>query len=134
IIQNRQENSNINFGDEALIAIPTMSDNQTVSATGSVLYAFVETAVFTRQLYEVASIEMLYAIQEDLLADPERWPVIPGTKGARKGRIADPRGSRGKRGGFRYLYLYLKHRERIDLLLLFGKTEQANLSPEQIQR
>ena len=99
-----------------------------------VLYTFVETMVFTRQLQELASIETLYAIQADLLADPERWPVIPGTKGARKGRVADPRTSRGKRGSFRYVYLYLKHRERIYLLLMFGKSERATLSTEQIRQ
>jgi hypothetical protein len=58
-----------------------VSDNELVSTKVPLLYTFVETAVFTRQLDELASIEMLYAIQSDLLADPERWPVIPGTKG-----------------------------------------------------
>jgi hypothetical protein len=105
-----------------------------VSAKGPTLYTFVETAVFTRQLEELSSIDTLYAIQADLLADPERWPVIRGTRGARKGRIADPRGSRGKRGSFRYVYLYLRHRNRIYLLLMFGKSEQANLSPEQTKQ
>jgi hypothetical protein len=38
-----------------------------------------------------------------LLADPERWPVIKGTGGARKGRVADPSDSRGKSGSFRYI-------------------------------
>lgn len=104
-----------------------------VSTKGPVLYTFVESVVFTRQLQELASIETLYAIQADLLADPARWPVIPGTKGARKGRIADPRSPHGKRGSFRYVYLYLKHRGRVYLLLMFGKSDQANLSPEQIR-
>lgn len=105
-----------------------------MSAKGPVLYTFVETVVFTRQLQDLASIETLYAIQADLLADPERWPVMSGTKGARKGRVADPLSSRGKRGSFRYVYLYLKHRGRIYLLLMFGKSEQATLSPEQIRQ
>jgi len=69
-----------------------------------------------------------------LLADPERWPVIKGTGGARKGRVADPRDSRGKSGSFRYIYLYLEHRGRIFLLLLFSKNEQANLSPKQLKQ
>lgn len=105
-----------------------------MSAKSPVLYTFVETVVFTRQLQELASIETLYAIQADLLADPERWPVISGTKGARKGRIADPLSSRGKRGSFRYVYLYLKHRGRIYLLLMFGKSDQATLSTEQTRQ
>ena len=87
-----------------------------------------------RQLEASASFETLYAIQADLLADPERWQVIKGTGGARKGRAADPRDSRGKSGSFRYIYLYLEHRGRIFLLLFFSKNEQANLSPEQVRQ
>ena len=87
-----------------------------------------------RQLDALASFETLFAIQTDLLADPERWPLIKGTGGARKGRVADPHGSRGKSGSFRYIYLYLEHRGRIFLLLLFSKSEQANLSPEQVKQ
>lgn len=98
------------------------------------LYTFIELPVFMRQLDALASFETLYAIQADLLADPAAWPVIKGTGGARKGRVADPKDSRGKSGSFRYIYLYLEHRGRIFLLLLFSKNEQANLSPEQIKQ
>ncbi|MCI0337741.1 MAG: type II toxin-antitoxin system RelE/ParE family toxin [Acidobacteria bacterium] len=98
------------------------------------LYTFIEMPVFMRQLEMLTSLETLFAIQTDLLADPERWPVIKGTGGARKGRISDPHSSRGKRGSFRYIYLYLEHREKIFLLLLFSKNEQANLSPEQAKQ
>ena len=98
------------------------------------LYTFIELPVFMRQLDGLASFETLYAIQADLLADPEGWPVIKGTGGARKGRVADPRDSRGKSGSFRYIYLYLEQRGRIFLLLFFSKNEQANLSPEQVKQ
>lgn len=98
------------------------------------LYTFIELPVFMRQLDAMASFEMLYAIQADLLTDPERWPMIKGTGGARKGRVADPKDSRGKSGSYRYIYLYLQHRGRIFLLLLFNKSEQANLSPEQVKQ
>lgn len=77
-----------------------------VSMRVPVLYTFVESLVFTRQLHELASIETLYAIQSDLLADPERWPVVPGTKGARKGRIADPSSSHGETRQFS-LHLFI---------------------------
>jgi hypothetical protein len=74
-----------------------------------------------RQLDALASFETLCTIQADLLVDPERWPVIKGTGGARKGRVADPQDSRGKSGSYRYIYLYLRHRGRIFLLLFFSK-------------
>jgi RelE toxin of RelE / RelB toxin-antitoxin system len=105
-----------------------------VSLEGERLYTFIELSVFMRQLDALASFEALYAIQADLLADPERWPVIKVTGGARKGRVADPKDSRGKSGSFRYIYLYLEHRGKIFLLLLFSKNEQGNLSPEQVKQ
>jgi hypothetical protein len=98
------------------------------------LYTFIEMPVFMRQLDALASFDTLSAIQADLLEDPERWPVIKGTGGARKGRVADPKDSRGKSGSFRYIYLYLEHRGRIFLLLLFSKNEQANLSADQVKQ
>ncbi len=90
--------------------------------------------MFIRQLETLASFDMLSVIQADLLEDPERWPVSKGTGGARKGRVADPKDARGKSGSFRYIYLYLEHRGRIFLLLLFSKNEQANLSAEQVKQ
>jgi hypothetical protein len=56
---------------------------------GQKLYTFIELPVFMRQLETRASLETLYAIQADLLSDPERWLVIKGTGSARKGRIAE---------------------------------------------
>jgi hypothetical protein len=102
-----------------------------VNKEETTLYKFVETAIFSQQLDGFASLDALYAIQADLLADPERWPVVKKTNGARKGRIADPETPRGKSGSFRYLYLYLEHRGRIHLLYLFDKKEQGNLTAAQ---
>jgi hypothetical protein len=98
------------------------------------LYTFYEAPVFTARLERFAgasALSVLYAIQDDLLADPLRWPVVKGTGGARKGRVADPASDRGKSGSYRYLYLYLEHRGQIYLLFLFAKTAQADLSAEQ---
>lgn len=96
-----------------------------------VLYNFVETPIFTKRITEMASSETLEAIQTDLVEDPERWPVVKGLHGARKGRVADPKSPRGKSGSFRYIYLYLPHAGRIHLLFLFAKNEQSDLSPAQ---
>lgn len=101
------------------------------------LYTFSETRRFTEDLAAflgVRALDLLYAIQNDLLADPLRWPVVKGTGGARKGRAADPASDKGKSGSYRYLYLYLEHRGRIYLLFLFAKNEQSNLSPAQTKR
>src|SRR5215475_11076464 len=69
------------------------------------LYTFYETPVFTSKLAQVAGeneLPILYVIQADLIADPLRWPMVKGTGGARKGRVADPGGDKGKSGSFRY--------------------------------
>lgn len=92
---------------------------------------FVETGVFTKRLGQIASPETLRAIQADLIENPERWPVIRATNGARKGRIADPESARGKSGSMRYYYVYLPRRGRIYLLAIFGKNEASDLSPKQ---
>ena len=98
------------------------------------LYTFYEAPVFTARLARFAdydALPILFSIQNDLLADPLRWPVVKGTGGARKGRIADPVSDQGKSGSYRYLYLYLEHRGQIFLLFLFAKSAQADLSAEQ---
>ena len=96
-------------------------------------YTFVETPIFSKRLTDLASPETLEAIQQDLVENPERWPIVRGLHGARKGRIADPKSPRGKSGSFRYVYLYLQHAGRIHLLFLFAKSEQSNLSPSQMK-
>ena len=94
-------------------------------------FEFVETEEFSAEIDRIGRPELLEAIQSDLLQNASRWPVIPGTGGARKGRVADPRSDRGKSAGFRYLYFYAERRATVYLLLVFSKAVQANLSPKQ---
>ncbi len=99
----------------------------------SVYYTFVETMTFSRRITELTSLETLQALQVELMEDPERWPMVRGLHGARKGRVADPKSAKGKSGSFRYIYLYLPHTGRIHLLFLFAKNEQSDLTPAQIK-
>jgi len=88
--------------------------------------------VFSRRLLALGkdgSAEVLSAIQSDLLDNPERGRVVQGLGGVRKARAADPSRGKGKRGGFRYLYLYLVSDQEIYLLYLFDKDEREDLSP-----
>jgi hypothetical protein len=94
-------------------------------------YSFIETPVFIKQIADKGSLDLLIAIQNDLLENPSRGDIVKGTGGARKARIADPHDNRGKSGSYRYLYLYLENRGRIFLLFLYGKNEQSDLSPDQ---
>src|SRR5437899_12171554 len=89
---------------------------------------FVETLAFTRKLYQIADDRTFQAIQSQLVENPERWPIVAGTGGARKGRVGDPTSSRGKRGSFRYYYLYLPHRGRVYLHAIYSIKKQTVLS------
>ncbi|MGI8638715.1 MAG: type II toxin-antitoxin system RelE/ParE family toxin [Pyrinomonadaceae bacterium] len=92
------------------------------------LLHFVETTVFTKRIDKLASPELLFDLQNDLLLNPKRGEVISGTNGARKARIGDRRAGRGKSGAFRYLYLYPEKAGMIYLLVFFSKNEKDNLS------
>jgi hypothetical protein len=91
---------------------------------------FVESKVFYKRVRELF-LELLAAIQTDLVENPERGDIVQGMGGARKARVADPKQKRGKSGSYRYLYLYLPHVERVHLLYLYGKDEQGDLSLQQ---
>jgi hypothetical protein len=95
---------------------------------------FIESKAFTRRLLDLAgdaSDSLLAAIQNQLVADPSRGDILRGLKGIRKARVANPARGKGKRSGFRYMYLYLERKDHIHLLLLFDKNEQEDLSPAQ---
>jgi len=96
-----------------------------------VYYSFIETAVFIKHIARKASLDIRDEIQEELFENPLRGAVVQGAGGVRKARIGDAQSNRGKRGSFRYLYLYLEHRGRIYLLYLYGKNEQDDLTAEQ---
>jgi len=92
---------------------------------------FIESRWFTKRLQELAkgaAEDVLREIQNDLLSDPERGRLVPGLGGIRKARSANPGRGKGKRGGFRYFYLFLEDRGHIHLLVLLDKDEQEDLS------
>jgi len=92
---------------------------------------FVETAVFTRRIQAMGLEDELRGLQGELLENPEKAPVEPGTGGLRKIRMAHH--GQGKRGGARVHYLALSHRNRIYLMFVYEKTEQAVLTKAQRQ-
>ena len=96
------------------------------------ILAFIETSVFTKQFDRLGTLDDLFVLQNDLLEDPELGAVIPLARGARKARLGS--GTKGKRGGFRYIYLYLKDFGVIYLLLFYAKNEVDDLTPTQTKR
>ena len=75
--------------------------------------------------------EVLAEIQSVLLKNPETGKVVRGLGGIRKGRVGNPASARGRRGGFRYFYLYVQVRSHIHLLYLLDKSEVEDLSPDE---
>jgi phage-related protein len=87
---------------------------------------------FERSAAGLLSENDIRKLEEVLLEDPRKGPVVRDTGGVRKVRVATE--GRGKSGSTRVIYLYVEVREKIYLLLCFPKNEQANLTPEQKRR
>ncbi|HAH06123.1 MAG TPA: hypothetical protein DCM05_06280 [Elusimicrobia bacterium] len=91
---------------------------------------FVETSSFQRKVDKEGP-GTLRLIQAELLRNLEAGQLIQGTGGLRKARIADPGRGKGKRGGYRVIYLDLPRVERTCLLALYDKDEKDDISPEE---
>jgi len=89
----------------------------------------VETPIFTRRADAMLSAGDRADLVALLAADPKAGAVIPGMGGIRKLRFA-PEGQ-GKSGAFRVIYFLLDEDIPVLALLLYGKNEQVNPSPEQ---
>lgn len=68
-------------------------------------------------------------LEQEILSNPQKAPVIVGTGGLRKIRFALD--SRGKSGSARVLYVDFVLYEKIYLITAYTKGEQENLTNEQ---
>lgn len=91
-------------------------------------FHFVESPGFTKRIDKLGSLDVLFSLQSDLARNPLLGDLMEGCGGARKGRVGNKASSKGKSGGFRYVYLYVEVAGTIYLLHFFGKNEKANLS------
>ncbi len=94
----------------------------------ALVLTFVETTAFTRLITGLFSDDDYAKFQHELAESPEKGDLMAGCGGVRKVRVAAK--GRGKSGGARVIYLYLRHRDVIYLLYLFTKTDAANLSAD----
>jgi len=91
---------------------------------------FVETSVFTREIRHLLSDEEYRMLQTALMFRPDAGDIIRGGGGLRKVRWSLP--GRGKRGALRVIYFW-DPPDTVYMLLPYRKTEQDDLTPEQLK-
>jgi len=87
---------------------------------------FVETPTFTRLLVDLLTDEEYTGLQNLLAENPERGPILKGGGGIRKLRCTLP--GRGKSGGVRVIYYWLRDDGQIYMLLIYPKSKKDDLS------
>lgn len=91
----------------------------------------VETSIFTRQVQKLLPDDTYRELQITLAKHPDMGTIIVGSGGLRKIRWAAP--GRGKRGGVRVIYFWAVTQNRLLMLLIYPKSEQDNLTREQLK-
>jgi mRNA-degrading endonuclease RelE of RelBE toxin-antitoxin system len=95
------------------------------------IYTFYETPLFTRRIAELLDDETYRQLQNELQENPAKGEVMQGCGGIRKVRLEAPKRRKGKRGGFRVIYLHVPEARCIYFVTIYGKDEQDDLAGEQ---
>ena len=90
---------------------------------------FIETPTFTRMATELLSDDEYRELQNTLVENPERGDIIKGGGGIRKLRHAVQ--GRGKSGGVRVIYYWVKDDRQIFMLVVYPKTKKDNLTDKE---
>jgi len=90
---------------------------------------FIETPTFTRMVTELLSDDEYRELQNTLVENPERGDIIKGGGGIRKLRHAVQ--GRGKSGGVRVIYYWVKDDHQIFMLVVYPKTKKDNLTDKE---
>lgn len=86
----------------------------------------VTTSGYERRVRKLLSPAERSAAELEIVLAPEAWPVVPGTGGARKARVA--RGSRGKSGGARVIYFAWTNRGVLYFMDIYAKNEKEDVT------
>ena len=90
---------------------------------------FIETTVFTRAILALLSDDEYRLLQTELMENPERGDLIRQGGGIRKVRFAAQ--GKGKSGGIRVIYYWLKDDGQIYMLLAYPKSKKDTLSDQE---
>jgi len=93
---------------------------------------FVETSIFSKLLPDYLNDEEYRGLQNFLMERPDAGAVIQRSGGVRKVRWAA--GGKGKSGGVRVIYYWVRADDQIFLLTLYGKSEKEDLSAAELKR
>jgi hypothetical protein len=91
--------------------------------------SFIETATFTRLILDLLDDDEYMGLQNHLSNDPEVGDIIKGGGGIRKVRFAAQ--GRGKSGGIRVIYYFVKDKDNILMLLVYPKSKKDDLTDKQ---
>jgi len=90
---------------------------------------FIETPTFTRMLTALLTDDEYRGLQNELMEGPESGDIIKGGGGIRKLRYAAQ--GRGKSGGVRVIYYWVKDNHQIYLLVVYPKSKKDNLTDKE---
>lgn len=91
----------------------------------------IETSVFTKKIKTLLPDEDYRLLQNEITLNPGKGKIIRGSGGLRKIRWSIP--GKGKSGGVRVIYYWIKAKEIILMLLVYSKNEQDDLTNEQLK-
>ena len=96
------------------------------------MYSFIETKLFTRLVQEYLTDQQYAEVQRELIDNPESGVLIPGSGGIRKLRVAAP--GRGKRGGYRLIYLLRRPKGVVWMLTIYPKNVKDSISAHVLRK
>lgn len=92
---------------------------------------FIESPIFTKLVQTLLTDDEYRKFQIYLADNPEAGPVIKESGGLRKVRWKQA--GKGKSGGVRVIYYYVNAASQLQMLLIYPKSEQENLTDAQLQ-
>ncbi len=91
----------------------------------------IETKIFSRQINQLLNFEDYRELQNHLVDNPGSGDIIKGSGGIRKVRWRKEK--KGKRGGIRVIYYWIKSLEILLMLLAYSKNVADNLSTNELK-
>lgn len=90
---------------------------------------FIETSIFTRQILELLPDDEYRLLQTLLMDQPDKGDIIKNGGGIRKIRFAAQ--SKGKSGGIRVIYYWIRDDSVIYMLLAYPKSKKDTLTDKE---